>query len=161
MSMLLIQGYVDEQITQRQQIESASMVDMICNILNFLDASPMTLFEGPPYDLNERDRFYQENLEALISCVVAPDESVRRLGTKVAKRLYANDVVLQSLRTSKRLEQPAFKLGFWRLTYVPSRILELLCTVIEFVTDINSTLQIPHPDVNMRQSWHARHCSWP
>nr|CAD21515.1 related to NEUROFIBROMIN [Neurospora crassa] len=124
MSMLLIQGYVDEQIMQRQQIESASMVDMICNILNFLDASPMTLFEGPPYDLNERDRFYQENLEALISCVVAPDESVRRLGTRVAKRLYANDVVLQSLRASKRLEQPAFKLGFWRLT---SLILMSIC----------------------------------
>ncbi|KAK3950236.1 hypothetical protein QBC32DRAFT_376735 [Pseudoneurospora amorphoporcata] len=118
MSMHLIQGYIFEDIAQRQQIESASLVDMVCNILNFLDASPMTLFEGPPYDLNERDRFYQENLEALISCVVAPDEAVRRLGTKVAQRLYAHDVVLQSLRTSKRLETPDFKLRFWRLTSV-------------------------------------------
>ncbi|KAK3397174.1 putative RasGAP group protein [Sordaria brevicollis] len=124
MSMLLIQGYVDQQMTQRQQIESASMVEMVCNILNFLDASPMTLFEGPPYDLNERDRFYQNNLEALISCVVAPDESVRRLGTKVAKRLYANDVVLQSLRASKMLEDLTFKNGFWRLT---SLILMSIC----------------------------------
>ncbi|CCC07361.1 hypothetical protein SMACR_02368 [Sordaria macrospora] len=112
----LIAACINGDMAQRQQLESASMVDMICNILNFLDASPMTLFEGPPNSPNERDEFYQKNLEALISCVVAPDEAIRRLGTKVAKHLYAHAEVLQSLRTSKRLEDPGFKRGFWQLT---------------------------------------------
>jgi neurofibromin 1 len=91
---------------------------MVCNILGFLDASPMTLFEGPPADRGERDRFYEENLAALIACVVAADESVRRLATAVAKRLFAREQLLATLRNSKGLGSKAFKTKFWRLTYV-------------------------------------------
>lgn len=78
----------------------------------------MTLFEGPPPIPNLRDQFYQINLESLIFCVIGPDEPVRRLGTKVAKHLYAQDVVLQSLRNSKRLETEDFTKGVWLITYV-------------------------------------------
>ena len=85
----------------------------------------MTLFEGPPYDVDARDTFYQNRLEALTSCVISPDEAIRRLGTKVAKRLYAHDVVLPTLRTSKRLETKDFTTGFWNLTYVSPDTLRL------------------------------------
>lgn len=116
MSELLAEGYIEDRGVQRRTVESAPSINMICNILSFLDAAPMTLFEGPPTDRAERDQFFQENLEALISCIIASDESVRRLATGVAKRLFANEQVLSSFRTSKGIRSKAFKTKFWRLT---------------------------------------------
>jgi neurofibromin 1 len=116
MSELLAEGYIEEQTAQRRAAESAPSVNMVCNILSFLDASPMTLFEGPPKDRGERDHFYEENLEALISCIVASDESIRKLATGVAKRMFANQQVLANLKASKGVGSKAFKTKFWRLT---------------------------------------------
>ncbi len=121
MAGLLTEGYVEDQSAQRKAVESPSSVNMVSNILNFLDASPMTLFEGPPGDKEERDKrdiFFQENLEALISCVVAADQSVRRLATGVARRLFTKEEVLQTLRALKGLRSLEFRTSFWRLTYV-------------------------------------------
>ncbi|KAL2257760.1 hypothetical protein VTK26DRAFT_9213 [Humicola hyalothermophila] len=124
MSDLLAEGYIEEQSAQRKAVESASSVNMICNILSFLDASPMTLFEGPPSVRSERDHFYEENLESLISCLIAADESVRRLATSVAKRLFAKEQMMSTLRESKGLSSKAFKTKFWKLT---SLILQSIC----------------------------------
>ena len=116
MAGLLNEGYVEDQIAQRKAVESVSSVNMICNVLCFLDASPMTLFAGPPDDPEERILFYQENLESLISCVVAFDESVRRLATGVARRLFTKESVLKTLRAAKGLRSLEFRASFWRLT---------------------------------------------
>lgn len=118
---LLVDGYIEEQTAQRKAVESASSINMVCNILSFLDASPMTLFEGPPTARAEREHFYEENLESLISCIIAADESVRRLATGVAKRLFAKEQVLSMLRASKGLASKAFKSKFWQLTYVSTQ----------------------------------------
>jgi neurofibromin 1 len=115
MSTLLVDAYIGDQNPQRRAIESPSSINTICNVLNFLDASPMTLFEGPPTDRVERDRFYQENFESLLTCVVAANDSIRRLATGVAKRLF-NEPVLATLRLSKCLESHSLKMKFWRLS---------------------------------------------
>jgi neurofibromin 1 len=91
---------------------------MTCNILNFLDASPATLFEGPPSDRADQDRFFQENFESLVSCVIAANEVVRKLATAVAKRLLSEQM-LTTLRASKCLDSLALRIKFWRLSYVP------------------------------------------
>ena len=124
MSILLTEAYVEEQPSQRKQVESASSINMMCNILTFLDASPLTLFEGPPLDRYDRERFFQENLEALISGVVAADESVRRLATGVMKRLFASEKAVATLRAFETPAPRAFRARFWRLT---SHILTSLC----------------------------------
>ncbi|KAL1842978.1 hypothetical protein VTJ49DRAFT_3455 [Mycothermus thermophilus] len=116
MSELLAEGYIQDLSAQRRAVESSPSVTMVCNILGFLDASPMTLFEGPPPDRNDRDRFYEENLQALVSCVVAADEAVRKLATGVARKLFAREEVKSILRTSARLRGRPFKTRFWRLT---------------------------------------------
>lgn len=115
MSNLLADAYVNQKIAQRKAVESASSVGMTCNILHFLDASPMTLFEGAPSDVAGRDRFRRENLNSLVSCVIAANDAVRRLATHVAEQL--SDA--QVLALPKCPESQAFKLHFWRLTYVP------------------------------------------
>ena len=116
MAVLLAEGYIEDQPGQRKAVESAPSVNIICNILSFLDASPMTLFQGPPDSEAEREVFYQENLDSLISCIVAADGSVRRLATGVARRLFANDKVLVTLRAYKGLKSREFRVKFWRLT---------------------------------------------
>ncbi|KAM7222101.1 GTPase-activator protein for ras-like GTPase [Rhypophila decipiens] len=116
MSHLLTEGYIEDQSAPRKAVESASSVAMVCNILDFLDASPMTLFEGPPSDRKEREQFYMENLESLICCVVAADESVRRLACGVAKRLFAKEQIMKTIRSFKGLESKVFKIKFWQLT---------------------------------------------
>ncbi|KAK4165082.1 putative inhibitory regulator protein IRA1/2, partial [Cladorrhinum sp. PSN259] len=124
MSEMLHEGYIEDQPTQRKLLESSVMVSMISNILNFLDASPMTLFEGPPTEKNQRDHFYEENFEALISCIIAADENIRRLATGVAKRLFAEEGLLKMLRGSKGVSSKAFKTSFWQLS---SLILISMC----------------------------------
>ncbi|KAJ4307090.1 Ras GTPase activating protein ira2 [Collariella sp. IMI 366227] len=121
---LLVEGYIDDQSAQRKAAESPPSVSMVCNILSFLDASPLTLFEGPPVDRGERGHFYEEHLEALISCIIAADESVRRLATSVLKRLFSKEQVLATLRASKALATREFKTKFWQLT---SLILISIC----------------------------------
>lgn len=123
MSSLLSEAFAGEQVSsQRKALESPSSINMICNILSFLDASPTTLFEGPPSESTERDRFYLKNFSSIVSCVVAPNESVRRLAAGVARRLFQEEVVLKTLRETQGLESPNFKSSFWRLRYVCPRV---------------------------------------
>jgi len=117
MAVLLNEGYVEDQTAQRKAVESPSSINLVCNILSFLDASPMTLFQGPPEDDAQREIFYQENFQSLISCMVASDESVRRLATCVARRLFAREKVLVMLRAYKGLKSREVRTTFWRLTY--------------------------------------------
>jgi hypothetical protein len=132
-------------------VESGPSISMVCNILSFLDASPMTLFEGPPMDRTERDSFYEENLEALISCIIAADESVRRLATGVATRLFAKEQILSTLRASKGLGSKAFKTKFWRLTYVPSEGHTIQYIYFLGARRANVQPQVAHSDIYMRQ----------
>lgn len=117
MSSLLVDTFVGSQ-SPRKAPETTSSVTMISNILRFLDASPMTLFEGPPSEPSDRDRFYQENFESIIYCVLAPNETVRRLGAAVAKRVLTNEPVLSMLRTSNAFDSQDLNPRFWRLRCV-------------------------------------------
>jgi neurofibromin 1 len=120
MSTKLSEAFAGEpNIAQRKAVESPASIDMVCNILNFLNASPMTLFEGPPDDEAEHSHFLLENFTSIVSCVLAANESVRRLATGVAQGLIGEEVVLDTLRASKSLDSATFKSNFWRLRYVP------------------------------------------
>ena len=110
-------AFVNDQ-SPRKANETPASVSMICNILNFLDASPMTLFEGPPKDPVDRDTFFLENFESIVACVLAPNESIRRLAVAVAKRLLADEVVLLALKGSKAFDSQELKFRFWCLRYV-------------------------------------------
>lgn len=90
-------------------------MNMTCNILHFLEASPMTLFEGPPSEGADRNRFYLENFTPIVSCVAAANESVRRLGAGVARRLFREKGILKTLREFQGLDSPDFKSNFWKL----------------------------------------------
>lgn len=107
--------YLGDHTSQRKASEtSASSIHMLCTILKFLDASPTTLFDNAP--AGSTDRFYEDNFEAFISCLVSANDQVRALSSALAHRLLAPDGILISLRKAKRLDSQGFKTKFWRLT---------------------------------------------
>ncbi|KAI0121575.1 GTPase [Hypoxylon sp. NC0597] len=117
MSAMSADLYIGDRHSQRKTSEtSASTTAVICNILNFLDAAPMTLFDSPPPDSSEADKFYEEIFEAFVSCLVTANDSIRALASGVAKKLLAPNGILSSLRKSKRLDSHSFGVKFWRLT---------------------------------------------
>jgi len=116
MSILFSDMYLGDGAKQ-QEYESGSSTGMVCNILGFLDASPMTLFRSGGGGIPaSSSHFYQDNFEAFVSCMIASDETVRRLATSVATRLLVNDSIMEGIRASQRLEGQRFKGQFWRLS---------------------------------------------
>ncbi len=116
MATLFADMYIGEHAHARKAAEFSSSIIMICNILNFLDASHLTLFQGAPDESSSRDRFFESNFESFISCMIASDAFVRRLAVGVAGHLLADESILQSVRASERLDSQQFKTNFWRLT---------------------------------------------
>ncbi len=116
MSSLFTDIYIGDHTVSRRTAEPSSSISMTCNILDFLHASPLTLFEGAPEDPTEKRRFFEDNFESFISCMIASDGSVRRLAVGVAERLFADETVLKAIRASKRLDSQQFKANFWKLT---------------------------------------------
>ncbi|KAK7980760.1 hypothetical protein PG989_013217 [Apiospora arundinis] len=126
--------YLGDHTSQRKASEtSASNTAMICTILKFLDASPTTLFDNAPAD--STDKFYEDNFEAFISCLVSANDQVRSLSSAMAHRLLAPDGILVSLRKAKRLETQGFKIKFWKLTS-----LSLMSMCIKYMQQGDSTV---------------------
>ncbi|KAK6954912.1 hypothetical protein Daesc_002541 [Daldinia eschscholtzii] len=105
---------------------------LVCNILNFLDASPATLFEGSPVDSAEAEQFYEGIFEAFVSCLVTANDTVRTLASNLAKKLLAPNGILSSLRKSKRIDSHSFRVKFWKLT---SLVLMEMCEKLELQED--------------------------
>ncbi|EJT70411.1 hypothetical protein GGTG_11435 [Gaeumannomyces tritici R3-111a-1] len=129
----------------RRSDHSTSII-MLCNILEFLNASPMTLFSGSPDGTDERNSFFEDNFESLFSCMVVADEAVRQAAVGVAKRLFAEENVLESIRASKRLGSRDFKRKFWRLT---SLVLSNMCDNLPS-EDPASDLRVIHNFLELR-----------
>lgn len=107
----------DQSMRRRGSEAGAASVNMIVNILEFLNVSPMALFAGSSSsDKDERGKFFEDNFEALFICMVVADESVRRPAVGVARRLFDDDMIVSSLASSKRIESKDYKNKFWRLT---------------------------------------------
>lgn len=88
---------------------------MVSNVLNFLDVSLMMFFEGLLIEKSERDYFYEENLEVLISCIIVSDEGIRRLVMGVVRWLFGDEKFMMIVRVSKGISLMGFKMNFWRL----------------------------------------------
>ncbi|KAI1472094.1 uncharacterized protein F4812DRAFT_416560 [Daldinia caldariorum] len=132
-SALREDSYIGDRHSQRKPTEANSSATMLsCNILNFLDASPATLFEAPPADSAETERFYEGIFEAFVSCLVTANDSVRTLASDLAKKLLAPNGILSSLRKSKRIDSHSFGVKFWKLT---SLVLMEMCEKLELQGD--------------------------
>ncbi|CAK7217430.1 Ras GTPase activating protein ira2 [Sporothrix eucalyptigena] len=115
MSSQLTSTYATASALQHKSTDYGVPIPMICSILEFLNASPMTLFQGEPGDQDSGDLFFQDNFESFMACMVVADESVRRLAMGVAPRLFTEDTVARYKKMSGHVTQK-FKPNFWKLT---------------------------------------------
>ncbi|KAI1178220.1 hypothetical protein F4777DRAFT_586841 [Nemania sp. FL0916] len=88
---------------------------VICNILNFLSASPLSLFESASPEA-KTDSFYEEIYESFVSCLVTANDTVRTLSRPLAKSILPTNGLLASVRRATPLDSDSFKLKFWKLT---------------------------------------------
>lgn len=106
---------VGDQASQRKASEvSAANHIILCNILKFLEPSPGTLFENVPTD--DPDGFIEDIFKGLVTCLVSPNDEIRALSGAVAKRLFPEDGILNTLRKSDRVDFKTLRLNFWRMT---------------------------------------------
>ncbi|KAH8162171.1 hypothetical protein CIB48_g6067 [Xylaria polymorpha] len=89
---------------------------VICNILKFLTASPLSLFESISSDAKNSDSFYEEIYESFVSCLVTANDTVRTLSMPLAQNILPTNGLLASVRQATPLDSDSFKLKFWKLT---------------------------------------------
>ncbi|KAI1293389.1 GTPase [Xylaria venustula] len=89
---------------------------VICNILKFLNASPLSLFESALPDAKNSDSFYEEIYESFVSCLVTANDTVRTLSRPLAQSILPTNGLLASVRQATPLDSDSFKLKFWKLT---------------------------------------------
>ncbi|KAI0973171.1 GTPase [Xylaria arbuscula] len=89
---------------------------VICNILKFLNASPLSLFESTSPDAKNSDSFYEEIYESFVSCLVTANDTVRTLSRPLAQSILPTNGLLASVRQATPLDSDSFKLKFWKLT---------------------------------------------
>ncbi|TGJ85449.1 hypothetical protein E0Z10_g3290 [Xylaria hypoxylon] len=89
---------------------------VICNILKFLNASPLSLFESASPDVKNLDSFYEEIYESFVSCLVTANDTVRTLSRPLAQDILPTNGLLASVRQATPLDSDSFKLKFWKLT---------------------------------------------
>ncbi|KAI0871616.1 GTPase [Hypoxylon argillaceum] len=117
---------------------------IICNILKFLNASPLSLFESTSLDAGNSDSFYEEIYESFISCLVTANDTVRTLSRPLAQSILPTNGLLASVRQATPLDSDTFKLKFWTLT---SSVLMDMCDKyfqqeeVSILKSINSYLE--------------------
>ncbi|KAI1110131.1 GTPase [Nemania sp. NC0429] len=117
---------------------------VICNILKFLSASPLSLFESASPDAKNSDSFYEEIYESFVSCLVTANDTVRTLSRPLAQSILPTNGLLASVRQATPLDSDSFKLKFWKLT---SSVLLDMCDKyyeqedVSILKNINSYLQ--------------------
>ncbi|KAI1636187.1 GTPase [Biscogniauxia mediterranea] len=116
-SVISADVYIGDRHTQRKASETSLATNAIlCNIIKFLDASPMTLFDTTALDNPNLEVFYEELYEAFIYVLAGANDTVRPLASGLAEKLLAPDGIFASLRKENTRDSNGFKRKFWRLS---------------------------------------------
>ncbi|KAI1428452.1 GTPase [Xylaria sp. FL1777] len=97
---------------------------VICNILKFLNESPLSLFESTSLEAKSTESFYEEIYESFVSCLATANDTVRILSGPLARSILPRNGLLASVRQATPLDSNSFKLKFWKLT---STVLSDMC----------------------------------
>lgn len=84
-------------------------------MLVFLNACPFRFVSAPPEGRTQTSS-YQERFDALLPCLVTPNEHVRRSAAAVLDRAFARRDVLNEWQKSEILASFQFKEKIWKLT---------------------------------------------
>ncbi|RDW66243.1 hypothetical protein BP6252_09878 [Coleophoma cylindrospora] len=106
-------SFPDEHYTLLKPLESVPSTDLIYNILLFLDASPLTLFEGAPTEDADWDQFFDELCQTFTKYLMTEDEQVRDITSSVVRRLMSVGGITQ-WRAEEMHGYDLMRTNFWR-----------------------------------------------
>jgi neurofibromin 1 len=105
---------VSDLSSSPKSTEVSSSVALACSVLQFLDAHPMSLFDSVIASLESGPSLPADMFESFLSCVISPDDTIRRLAGNIARRLFIEPEFLEALRTRGSLKTTSFGQEFWR-----------------------------------------------
>ncbi|KAL3421048.1 GTPase-activator protein for Ras-like GTPase [Phlyctema vagabunda] len=111
-------SYPDDQISLLKPLDVTPSTDLIYNILVFLDASPMTLFEGAPTEPAEWDDWFEELCETFSKYLVTDDEQIRDLTNSVSQKIMNDGPMSQWRHDQGSIDSGAMTTTFWKSTSV-------------------------------------------
>ena len=105
----------DEHYTALKALEAVSSVDIMYNVLLFLNESPLTLYAGVPRNSTERNQAFEDGFTSFIGFLAADDVRIRQLTNSViCKFINAGDV--SKWRQGQSSGAKGFKTRFWKST---------------------------------------------
>jgi neurofibromin 1 len=119
-------SYPDEQFTLLKPVEPTNSSDIICSVLTFLDASPLTLYAAPSATVyaggsttgEAWDRFIEKTLNNFVSWLVSDDARIRYMANSVTRKLLVNGTRSLKLRRERieggTFDPHTYKHNFWR-----------------------------------------------
>jgi len=93
----------------------AGSTDMIYSILAFLDASPLTLFNGAPNDNDDFILFYEDIFASFTTYLITDDDQIRFLTNAVARKIMT-ECSGPLLQKGQSLGPRPSKYNFWKST---------------------------------------------
>lgn len=115
MSAVFTETYIGDQASQRKALELVSNNSLLHHILAFLLACPIEIIERGPEGMSKAVG-YQTCFEAILPCLITPNDQVRRTALKVMDRVFANADIMAVFGESDKVKDPTFKKYLWTLT---------------------------------------------
>ncbi|KAF4630487.1 hypothetical protein G7Y89_g7653 [Cudoniella acicularis] len=110
-------SYPDEEYTLLKPLEATGSMDMIYQILLFLNASPMTLLVGVSENAFDWIQFFETTLTSFVGYLVTDDERIRHMTSTVARKLMTEGATCLWGKIQGG-ETAVFKFNFWRSTSI-------------------------------------------
>ncbi|KAG9257667.1 uncharacterized protein F5Z01DRAFT_646667 [Emericellopsis atlantica] len=128
--------------SRKRSVASKDGADMICSVLDFLDAAPRRLITGP-VSINSPTNFFRP----FLLCVLSPEITIRRRAISVAQRLF-NDhgEAFREVYNGRALDSITLRKDLWGRS---SRVLISLCERIAAQTS-DSALATLHDCLKAR-----------
>lgn len=102
-------------MSHRKALELVNHNTLLNHMLVFLQACPFKFVSGMPEE-RSATTVYQERFDALLPCLLTPNEHVRRSAAAVLDRAFTNKKVLEEWHRSETLTSFPFKEKVWKLT---------------------------------------------
>ncbi|RFU34508.1 hypothetical protein B7463_g1822, partial [Scytalidium lignicola] len=136
----------NDQYSISKSLDSDTTELVYC-ILEFLKASPLSIFSGAPSDPTEWSQFFDDILASFSTYLVSDDSQIANLASAVA-RMLMTDGSIALWQKSKSIGSRSFKYNFWK-----SSSMVLMAMAEKFINkqeDANIILHIIHDYLESR-----------
>lgn len=100
----------------RKALEIVNNNTLLHHMLTFLGTVPWDAIDESMPTSQSKTTTYQERFDAILPCLLTPNEHVRRTASKVVSRAFAKVHVMDDLCKSDKLSSLEYKRHLWSFT---------------------------------------------